>query len=609
MPNEPLTSAGAAPPRSGDAARETAFIIDDDRLMGSIIARHLDRRGIAPVCFEDPRRLLAELPSAPPTYLFTDLEMPLMRGPELAGEARARGYRGTIVLVTASRDHAGLLAAVRGGVDDIVPKPLRDADLDLALEKARTRARRMLPAVEELRAVLDPLHQGAILLDEECVPVYANRRSREILGISSAREAAAILERGDLASHVMRHRGEPAGVLFIDVAKPLESPGRFLVGFEVHECAVASMRRVYLVLMHDFSEWRKLDELHSRFATYLSHRMRTPLTSARNAVMILSGKDEPLAASDKERFLDIGCRNIEKLISSFDELQKLFMVESGEINACRSLVRAGREIETILAESEKRGVIKGFKLHGRDCALFTSRARLEAYVSSAAETIADWLGEAPYLECSVVANEPLGEPGEDSAVTVVLALRGRVPESRGTLPDYVSLSELQHARALETLARSLDGASMAAAGALRLRLPAAPPFDRDQDLVHPLHLMLERSGLECSPFHLVSLRLAGAPPDPGAFVSLLESNLCSLFARDRWLISRGEKPGSYALFAVGEPRGRIEERMERLRERFARCCRERGDELYPAIRWDIKYSREPRAEADSPECPLVEAIL
>jgi FixJ family two-component response regulator len=609
MQHEPLTTAGASPLLAGTPSGEIAFVIDDDPLMAGLLERHLVRRGVRSVPFDDPGRLLAELASAPPDYLFTDLEMPRMRGDELASEARERGFRGTVVLVTASRDHAAVVAAVRRGVDEIVPKPPRDADLDLVLEKARARARRSLPLAEELRAVLDPLDQGAILVDEEYVPFYANARACDILGIASAEEAMAVLEQGGLASQAARGRGEPARVLFIDVAKSAETSGRLLVGFEVHECPLSPKRRGFLVLMHDYSQWRRLDELHSRFATYLSHRMRTPLTSARNAVKILSGKDEPLPAAEQERFLDIGCRNIEKLISSFDELQKLFMVESGEINACRSLVRVARELEAILSDAEACGRIGGFKLRGPDCAVLTSGSRMREYVSNAIDALAGWLGEVPHVECSVIASEPVGESGQEPAICIVLAHQGRVAEGRGALVAHLSASEFGKTGALDRIARSLDGSSSAAAGSLRLRLPAEPAFDRGRDLVHPLHIMLERSGLEGAPFHLVSMRLAGEGADHGRFQKLLETNLCALFGREGWLISRGETPGSYTLFSVGETRERVAEAVEHLRTRFSRCCRERGEELYPAVRWDIRYSRESCAGPGPREIPLVESLF
>jgi hypothetical protein len=163
---------------------------------------------------------------------------------------------------------------------------------------------------------------------------------------------------------------------------------------------------------------------------------------------------------------------------------------------------------------------------------------------------------------------------------------------------------------LEHLAHVLDGEHSAAANdSLRLRMPAEPAFDRERDLVHPLHMMLERSELEHASFHLISMRLYGALSDAVRFSRLLEANICALLARDNWLVSRGEELGRFSLFAVGASPERIGDALEGLRERFAHCCRERGEELYPSLRWEIAFSRESGECCDSPQKAILEALI
>lgn len=609
MLEKPLTSAAAtrAIARSGSA--EKAFIIDDDRLMTELLERHVARCGIEPVRFDDPKCLIDALAAGAPEFIFTDLEMPRMHGAELIVKARALGYRGTIVLVTACRERLDIVTAIRNGADEVLIKPVKEGDLDLLVEKARERSRRSMSLMQAIQIILEPLNQGAILLDEELVPFYANRRSREILGAGSTREVGEILDRANIAPPLLANSGGSEAITFIDVSNRSGEGKTILVGFEIHECPAAAPRRAFLLLMHDFSEWRRFDELHSRFATFLSHRMRTPLTSARNAVMILSGNDAALDVADKERFLDIGCRNIEKLISSFDELQKIFMVEAGEINACRSLIRVDRELQTALSESERGGTIKGFKLRAPDCAVLTCRARLREYVLNAVEAIARWLGEIPFIECVVTTNSAVSEAGDDPTLLISIHSRGRAGENRPSLNDFLAFTEIEKRLVLERLARALGAAhSVTATGALRVRLPLEPSFDREKDLVHPLHLMLERSGLEQVSLHLVSIRLHGANVGARKFLRIFEASLCALFGKDRWFVARREEPEHFSVFVTGASREEIGRAMESLQERFGRRCRERGEELYPIIQWEIVYCRRPGVSADPPECTLLEAL-
>jgi DNA-binding response OmpR family regulator len=598
---------GCGRTRGGDS--NIAFIIDDDRLMAVLLERHLARRGIEAICFDDPSRLLAALPSARPAFLFTDLDMPLMRGTELASRARAVGFMGAIVLVTASRSREDLVAAVANGADEILGKPLKDADLDLLVEKIRARGQCAVFASPPLRDLLEPIGQGILLLDEECVPFHVNRRAREILGADNEREAGRILERERLAARIMEHRDAGESVTFVDVPVPNGNGASRLVGLEIHSCAAAATGRSYLVLMHDFSEWRKLDELYMRFATCLSHRLRTPLTSARNAVTILNEKGKLLDGAERERFLDIGYRNIEKLISSFEDLTSEFLIQAGDINAWRSLVRIGAELGDILEDLEKRGAVAGFKLHSPDIAVLTCRSRLRKYILTSVEAIGEWLGEIPFVECSVALHDAPGMAKEGPLVSISIRPHAGSRSRRVCLKDHSAEGDVPKGFMLEKLARTLDGVHASTdREAFSLSLPLNPPFDRDKDLVHPLHMMIERSKLDRIPLHIVSARMVGASADTRDFARLFASSLCALGGPDEWVVLRRREPGAYDVLVSGVSRERIDEVMERLRARFTRCCRERGEELYPAIRWEIRYSHEPESSGGPVECAMLETL-
>ena len=589
--------------------RIRAFIIDDDPLMAELLERHLARRGVAALRFDDCDRLLDEIASSGPPLLFTDLEMPRMRGIDLIEAARGRGFSGTIVLVTASRDRAAISAAITGGADEVLAKPIKEFEIDCLIDRIRARMARTRPPIDGLHAILEPVSQGIVVLDDECMPLFANRRAREILEAARAEEIAAAIERSGIAQEVMRNPRGGGAIAFIDVLQP-SGEKRNPIGFEVHRLSLGAGGGTHLVLLHDFSEWRKLDELHSRFATYLSHRMRTPLTSVRNAVKILSEREETLGMDEKERFLDIGCRNVERLIDSFDEIQKLFMVESGEINTSRSFVKVGRELQSILGECKEEGTIAGFKLRSPECGLFVCRSRLKSYVRNAIDAVARWLGDPPHLECVVSVHDAPEETGEAmEMISITLAPQCHGGDERMSLQDFLGAHSGYQGLILERLADAMDGTSAASArNAVRLCIPAEPPFDREKDLVHPLHVMLERAELGKLEFHLVSIHTAGAATEARCFGQLLAGSIAALFGKEEAIVTRGEGPLCFRAFAIGLSRGRISDAMERLRERFAQSCRARGDELYPSIRWEITYHREPGLSSGPDDCSLLESL-
>jgi CheY-like chemotaxis protein len=608
MPHRPAGSTVEKSVEDRKKGPADAFVIDDDPLMGELLERHLGRRGVTAKRFEESARLLDELTIHPPRLLFTDLEMPRVSGADLVTAVRERGFRGTIVLVTASRERAAVHKAIANGADEVLGKPVKEFELDCLLEKARLREKRREIEFDSLREVLEPVSQGIVLMDESLRPVLANKRAREILEAASPEEIGTAVERSGIAGE-MRKIGDKRGtVAFVDLSKRRGERGN-PIGIETHRLSLGPSKEAHLVLMHDFSEWRKLDEIHSRFATYLSHRMRTPLTSIRNAVKILSEGDEALGAAEKERFLDIGCRNVEKLIGSFDEIQKIFMVESGEINACRSFVKIGRELHSILGECEREKSVAGFKVHAPEYAVRVSRSRLKSYCRGAAEAMTRWLGAAPYLECIVSVQDGVSESGEDDpSISVSLAPRGRTGEM--ALADFLESQAVDQGLILETLARAMDGASIVSPrGALRLQIPAEPSYDRNKDLIHPLHVMLERAELGALEFHLVSVRIAGGAEEARRFAQVLAGSLPSLFRKEDAIASRCEEPSGFHMFVVGAGRARIDEAMESLRERHAQSCRERGEELFPSIHWEIVYHCEPGSSPDRDACSLVESLV
>ncbi len=594
MPHE--LSTVQSDPRAADSlgAGLDAFVIDDDPLMAELIARALAKHGVKTIRFDEPERILYELSPWAPALLITDLEMPRMDGVSLIRQARLGGYRGTVVLLTASRCRERIIAAVEAGADDILAKPLREPDAELLVAKARARLARSRAMRDALAEVVEAVDQGIVLLDDFSAPVYANEKARSLLAAESIDDVSLVISRGCPAEVLDRCREGGVAATFLDVSARA-GHGSSPVGLEVVHLREPLDGASRLILLHDFSEWRKLDELHGRFATYLSHRMRTPLTSARNAVRILKEKSEPLDGAEKEKFLDIGSRNIDQLIRSFDELQKIFMIESGEINACRTLTLVGEDVASRLAELEKSGVLAGSKVSAPSLAIPTGREELADFVTHAVETMASWLGAAPAVECVVSARDDREVPTDDEgAVTITLKPCGPAGAPSLSLCEFLSAGESHHRAILDRLASSLGGeCETVARDAVRLSIPADPPFNRDRDLVHPLHVMLERSELERSEFHMAAVRLVGAVREERWFKRLFAETICALFRVDGCVVSKGEEPLSYSVFIAGMSHERVTEMLERLQASFALACRERGEELYPSVRWEFAYHHVP----------------
>jgi hypothetical protein len=442
-----------------------------------------------------------------------------------------------------------------------------------------------------LEDLLEPIEQGVVILDHTHSPLYANPCAKGILSASTIEEVAGIIERSCPDSMFEKCVDSGSAVTYVDVTLP-DMETRKLLGLEVRGIGVPGEKAAYYVLIHDFSRWKKLDELKSRFATSLSHRMRTPLTAIRNAVKILS--EQPIEGEDREKLLDIGWRNVEKLIANLDELQKIFMIESEETKVCRVLTRARHDIRPIFERLQDDGKLRGFKIGMPEVTVFTGRGSLRDFIVTAIEAYNTWLGEAPFIECSSAIKEDVCfHGGVERSLKIYLRPRtsGWLRSVREGLKDYLSFHEAHRGLVLDRLADALDAKLEISSGnTISIRLPLEPQFDREKDLVSPLHMMIERADFTGSEFCLLDMRMVGTDEILGGLAGTLESVMCSVLSEEH-VVSRGEDGSSWVHYIVGKCPDDIEDVMRGVHEKFAEACRRSGEQMIPSLRWEVRYSR------------------
>jgi DNA-binding response OmpR family regulator len=585
----------------------TIFLVDDGTLMAEIVERKLVLHGFQVNLYNDPIHVIDILQREKPVAVFIDLETQEIDAVELVVMARRKGYNGHIVMVSASRDRARISAAIRAGADDFLSRPFRDFELDLVTEKIQSGKARSGPVLDSLKALFQTVDQGCILLDGSRRVLFVNKCASEILKAEQCDDVTCIIENSCPDSIFEQCReGRPAAT-FLDISHTRQDRNA-LVGLEAFYLDTLLPEPCYLFLMRDFSQWRKLDELHSRFATYLSHQMRTPLTSIRNSVKILSDGCNCLPHDERERLLDIGWRNVEKLISSLDELQKIFMIESEELSVCRTLVKVRKEMKPLLKEIERSGGIRGFKIRIPDLTIMTGRARFRDFICTAVDAYGKWIGEAPYIECiSSIREDFKQQGGVDRRLKVTIRPRSYPGhEGKTSLKDFLSFDEAHLGLVLSKLASVLDGdLEISEHHSISLLIPMDPSFDREKDLVHNLHNMTEKAELTGGELHLADLKMVGINDGGVHFNGILEDSLCAVM-QHHGVVAKGEQPFTYSVFFLNRSLESIDDIMRSIRDRFTRLCRERGEEIYPSLRWDIRYSR--RCEENS-GAALVEEMV
>lgn len=513
-------------------------------------------------------------------------------GPFLS-TSRKNGYRGTIVVVMQEKDSMAATELVRAGADRVLILPVDDVEFDLIAEKIRGVHSGTSAIYDTLGSFFQPVEQGVIFLNQSREVVFANDSARVTLAVREENEITDIIDAHCTDTIFEKSRLNGSAITYADIAVKGQESHR-LLGLEIWSMNEDGSDGIYLVLIHDFSRWKKLDELRSKFATTLSHRMRTPLTSIRTAVRLLGDSDETIDPEQREKFIDIGWRNVEKLIANLDELQKVFMIESEELSVCRTIVRVKTEVEHLFEEFVEEEKIKGFKLSMPDIMVFTGNGRLKEFLVSAIDAYNLWLPENPFIECSTSVK------GESDCFGVshrslVVYLRPRTSTwfktSRESLKDFLAFHEAHRGLVLGRLAAALDGELQISPGnTISLAIPLDPAFDKEKDLVHPLHMMIERADIMGAELSLVDLSITGMEEIPARFRTILEKCLFHHLDGDM-VVSTGEKDSSYSLFVNSRSAEEIECLLSEVKADFLQTCRDSGEEVYPSLHWDIRYSR------------------
>ena len=359
--------------------------------------------------------------------------------------------------------------------------------------------------IEILEAFFCFVDQGVLFFDDNLRFLYANDRATFLLGAESQEKAGRMIKESCPEDAILKSKNGKAHTTFIEIngSSNMESK---LLGVEFIFQNPDRFYPVYVVMLHDFSNWEKLDRMRTDFISSVSHRLRTPITSVRNSLELLNMNHEGISAKERRKLLEIGVRNIIRLSSSIDELQKIFMVESEEMNAIRSLVRIGEETTDILKRLDSDGIISGFELASCNIAVFTARSKLEDYFITVAGLFRNWIGVKPFV--SVEVTQCKFEATDKKTGKLEISLEPEKESPGGiNLKDFLYYQEAHRSLILEKLAGVLNGTMSVNEGKITIIIPVDPDFDREKDLVHPLHVMLEQTRIEKKKFRLVNLKI------------------------------------------------------------------------------------------------------
>jgi len=222
--------------------------------------------------------------------------------------------------------------------------------LDEMAEQLRRRLSQASDEQERLRAVLQGMVEGVLVLDRSGRVILANPRLRELFGVwggVEGRSALEVIRRVDVESALVEAALTPEPVvrelhLSSDPARHLEMHA---VRFPAHGPQLGTV-----AVFHDVSEIHRLEGIRRDFVANVSHELRTPLTAIRGFAETLRGSE--VSAEQRRQYLDVILRHADRLTALIEDLLELSRIEGGT----RELVLEPTDVAALA-----RGLIQDLK--------------------------------------------------------------------------------------------------------------------------------------------------------------------------------------------------------------------------------------------------------
>jgi two-component system phosphate regulon sensor histidine kinase PhoR len=255
----------------------------------------------------------------------------------------------------------------------LVRAPARSPDeigtLGRSLNVLATRLREKIEDLEQeqakVTAILDGMVEGVIAVDDHERIVLMNERVRAIFGLGAVRTERKpfleVIRNAELHEVFRASRAAAAGALVRREVSLTAPAGRVL---QVHgvPLLLAGGGTGVVIVLHDITELRRLEQVRTEFVANVSHELRTPLTAIHGYVETLLGGalEEP---ENARKFLEIVHRQTERLGRLINDLTDLSNIELGKVSLRLVPTTLEEVVDSVLAVIEPRARRGAITLH------------------------------------------------------------------------------------------------------------------------------------------------------------------------------------------------------------------------------------------------------
>jgi len=220
-----------------------------------------------------------------------------------------------------------------------------------------------VPAFQDHQQVIfESMIEGLLLLDEHGRIQLANRAFADLFGITSDIRGWTVIE-------VLRLHELVALVNSLETQKQVSGfeikvPGPVERWLQINAAAIyngGGKRHGTVLVFHDLTRLKQLENARQEFVANVSHELRTPLSLIKGyAETLLDGaKDNPETAT---RFLQTIDRNAERLRLLIEDLLAISELETGRVRLNIQTVALAQAVAEVLEDFKSRAAAKGMIL-------------------------------------------------------------------------------------------------------------------------------------------------------------------------------------------------------------------------------------------------------
>ena len=224
--------------------------------------------------------------------------------------------------------------------------------LDDMAEQLRRRLAQANDEQTRLRAVLQGMVEGVLVLDRSGAVILANPRLAELFGVwgpVEGRPAIEVIRRAPVDAALAEAARSAAPVV-----REIQLGGPAPRHLQMHAVRFPSHGPLLgtVAVFHDVTEIHRLEGMRRDFVANVSHELRTPLTAIRGFAETLRGSE--LSVEQRRQYLDVILRHADRLTALIEDLLELSRIEGGTRTLAFEEVDVGGLARSLLHDLKPR---------------------------------------------------------------------------------------------------------------------------------------------------------------------------------------------------------------------------------------------------------------